>query len=94
MTDEHVEQRSRIGLALPRSAIRQAMAWMGATCAAGGWLLAQEPASPPRPTFAGGTDIVRLEVSVIGRDRKPMLGLSVDAHRRGRRAHRRTTRPI
>ena len=37
---------------------------------------AQEPASPPRPTFAGGTDVVRLEVSVLGKDRKPVPGLS------------------
>lgn len=76
MTDEHVEQLSRIGLALRGSAIRQAMAWMVAACAACGWLLAQEPASPPRPTFAGGTALVRLEVSVIGKDRKPVRGLS------------------
>src|SRR5260221_2971133 len=75
MTDEHVEHRSRIGLALRRSAIRWTMAWLVATCAAGGWLFAQEPASLPRPTFASATDVVRLEVSVLGKDRKPVRGL-------------------
>jgi VWFA-related protein len=76
MTDEHGEQRARTGPARRRSTVRQAMAWLVATCAAGGGLLAQEPASPPRPAFSGGTDVVRLEVSVIGKDRKPVRGLS------------------
>lgn len=51
-----------------------------ALVAAGGtWLPAQQPAPPPpgpQPTFQTGTDIVRLEVSVLDKDRQPVRGLT------------------
>lgn len=50
---------------------------LSAVVAGSGWALAQQ--SPPqadRPTFATSTDIVRLEVSVLDKDRHPVRGLT------------------
>lgn len=46
-----------------------------AAVASSSWLLAQQPPASP-PTFSAATDVVRLEVSVLGRDRRPVRGLT------------------
>ncbi|MEO8482722.1 MAG: VWA domain-containing protein [Acidobacteriota bacterium] len=48
-----------------------------AVAAAGSWLFAQEPAPESRPVFRAGTEVVRLEVSVLDKDRHPVRGLTV-----------------
>jgi VWFA-related protein len=46
-------------------------AWVGSA-----WLVAQQPPAAPPPTFRSNVDVVRLDVSVLDKDRHPVRGLT------------------
>jgi hypothetical protein len=47
-----------------------------AACLGSAWLLAQQQPATPPPTFRSNVDIVRLDVSVLDKDRHPVRGLT------------------
>jgi VWFA-related protein len=57
--------------------------WLAAACVVAGLMFAEPDgfvaiAQSPPPTFHAGVDVVRLDVSVRDRDRRPVRGLSAD----------------
>lgn len=55
----------------------RAVAACGLVVAAGAWLAAQQPTpGPAPPSFRADTDVVRLEVSVLDNERRPVRGLT------------------